>query len=486
MRVLASSTSELLELVNSRAHPFVVGFRFALMDASFAYIGMHHVGGGDLFSVLQQHGPFPPDGAKIYVAEVVLALAHLHSFDVVHQDVKPENVLVELDGHLKLADLGSAMRMVGRVGSVPPPFAEGMLVGSPEHMAPENMLARLACENADVWSVGCLACEILTGSSPFAAADGDVETLVFNVVQREIELPLHAYIGPAEAAFLAALLRREPHERLGAREHGGASAIIEHDWFGHTSARAFLTKQVAPPWVPHLNGPAYASGVAPPSVELLAMADAALAPPLPPSMSALPHSLSFASFGEPAQVVGAGTPPLAESVVPVPAFIGALSAPSAAAAAEAAAEEDPGMWSNYEQSGDDAEMNQAHATEEHAAEEHAAEGHAAEGHAAEGHAAEGHAAEGHAAEGHAGGVQPQAAASGVLLDRSATAATATPKNASCDDGSPISSLDVHQLEPHKKATVADGFSSRSSSCDHSSSSSSVPPAVSFKRTDVKW
>jgi len=88
MRVLASSTSELLELVNSRAHPFVVGFRFALMDASFAYIGMHHVGGGDLFSVLQQHGPFPPDGAKIYVAEVVLALAHLHSFDVVHQDVK--------------------------------------------------------------------------------------------------------------------------------------------------------------------------------------------------------------------------------------------------------------------------------------------------------------------------------------------------------------------------------------------------------------
>jgi len=265
-------------------------------------------------------------------------------------------------------------------------------------------------------------------------------------VQREIELPLHAHIGPAEATFLAALLRREPHERLGARESGGASAIIEHDWFGHTSARAFLTKQVAPPWVPHLNGPAI--GVAPPSVELLAMADAALAPPLPPSMSALPHPLSFSSLGEPA-IVDAGAPPLAGPVVPVPAFIGALSAPSAAAAAEAAAEEDPATWSDYEQSGDDAEMIGAHA------------------------------AEAHAAEGHAAAAQPQAAASGVLLGRSADTSKA---NASCDDESPISSLDVHQLEPRLEATVADGFSSRSSSCDDSS----TPSSLSFKRTVAKW
>jgi serine/threonine protein kinase len=78
----------LLETVSSRPHPFVVGFRFAMVDATFAYLGMENVGGGDLFSLLQRHGPFPPEAAKMYVAEVALALAHLHSFDIVHRDVK--------------------------------------------------------------------------------------------------------------------------------------------------------------------------------------------------------------------------------------------------------------------------------------------------------------------------------------------------------------------------------------------------------------
>jgi serine/threonine protein kinase len=79
----------LLELVNCRGgHPFVVGFRFAIVDSTFAYLAMDNVGGGDMYSLLQRHGPFPPRAARVYVAEVVLALAHLHSFDVVHRDVK--------------------------------------------------------------------------------------------------------------------------------------------------------------------------------------------------------------------------------------------------------------------------------------------------------------------------------------------------------------------------------------------------------------
>ena len=78
----------LLETVSSRPHPFVVGFRFAMVDSTFAYIGMDNVGGGDLFSLLQRHGPFAPEAARMYVAEVALALAHLHSFDIVHRDVK--------------------------------------------------------------------------------------------------------------------------------------------------------------------------------------------------------------------------------------------------------------------------------------------------------------------------------------------------------------------------------------------------------------
>ena len=189
--------------------------------------------------------------------------------------------MIELDGHLKLADLGSAAMMLGRRGSMPPPPLTGILVGTPEYMPPEQILAEDACEDADVWSVGCIACETMTGKTPFAAGDGKVETLVCSIVHHEIEPPHHDHIGPHEREFLLALLRREPTERLGSRAKGGALAIIEHEWFGGVSAREYLTKQIPPPWVPHLNGPA--TTVHPPTPELDAMAELALDPPLPDS-----------------------------------------------------------------------------------------------------------------------------------------------------------------------------------------------------------
>jgi len=331
----------LLETVSSRPHPFVVGFRFAMVDSTFAYIGMDNVGGGDLFSLLQRHGPFAPEAARMYVAEVALALAHLHSFDIVHRDVKPENVLIELDGHLKLADLGSAAMMLGRRGSMPPPPLTGILVGTPEYMPPEQILAEDACEDADVWSVACIACETMTGKTPFAAGDGKVETLVCSIVHHEIEPPHHDHIGPHEREFLLALLRREPTERLGSRAKGGALAIIEHEWFGGVSAREYLTKQIPPPWVPHLNGPA--TTVHPPTPELDAMAELALDPPLPSEQTpVVPYTI--ADFGEHVAVgIGSQAPAAAPVAVPAVSF-----SPSAAAAAEAAAAEDTTYWTDSE------------------------------------------------------------------------------------------------------------------------------------------
>jgi len=305
------------------------------MDNVLSYLCMDNVGGGDLYSLIQRHGPFAPEATKAYVAEIVLALAHLHSFDVVHRDVKPENVLVDLDGHLKLADLGSAKRMVGRIGAAPPPLAEATLVGTPEYMAPEVLLAKYACEDVDVWSIGAIACEISVGESPFVATDGTVDTLVHNSVHRGPHLPTHVHIGPCEASFLTELLKHEPELRLGSRARGGAIAILDHEWFGGMSARTLLTKQVAAPWVPHLNGPA--TSVAPPTDALIAMADSALAPPLPPPADAFVPVTSFDKFGAPA-IVDVEPPP--------PEFPKGPAMPTSAAVAEAEADDDAASWSD--------------------------------------------------------------------------------------------------------------------------------------------
>jgi len=341
----------LLELVNCRPHAFVVGFRFALADSTFAYLAMDNVGGGDFYSLLQRNGPFPPHAAKLYIAEVVLALAHLHSFDVVHRDVKPENILIDLDGHIKLADLGSAKRMLGRIGAMPPPANDATLCGTPEYMAPEMLLAQLSCEDADVWSTGCLLSETIMGKSPFAVFDGNVETLVFNIVHRPIELPRHDNLGAEECEVLTGLLRRTPHERLGARANGGVSAIVEHPWFGGVSAKAFLTKQVPAPWVPHLGGPA--PHVPPPTDLLLDMADAALHPPLPPPEDAYAPPSCFGEFGGRVTIeVGPPPPTLPHHPVVAPQAPPSPppSAPASSSLASLSADDE---WSDDEWSDDE-------------------------------------------------------------------------------------------------------------------------------------
>jgi len=401
------------------------------MDNVLSYLCMDNVGGGDLYSLIQRHGPFAPEATKAYVAEIVLALAHLHSFDVVHRDVKPENVLVDLDGHLKLADLGSAKRMVGRIGAAPPPLAEATLVGTPEYMAPEVLLAKYACEDVDVWSIGAIACEISVGESPFVATDGTVDTLVHNIVHRGPHLPTHVHIGPCEASFLTELLKHEPELRLGSRARGGAIAILDHEWFGGMSARTLLTKQVAVPWVPHLNGPA--PSVTPPTDALIAMTDSALATPLPPPAGSFAPVSSFDEFGTPtiADFGGDVEPP------PLPEFPTEPTVPTSAAVAEAEADDDAATWSDSDD----------------------------------------------------GAFQP--ADDLQKVSDGATAATAaapakpkSPLKFEVDE-SPESALDVHQLERRQEGGVAAGWERGSSSSSSVGLPSSSPPLHNFRRADLR-
>lgn len=149
-------------------HPFVVAFEGSYVHVDTLIIAMTHLGGGDLFTVLQQHGSLPPARVRFYMAEVVLALGHLHSFDIMHRDVKPEHVLLGLDGHIRLADFSQSKHMLGRVDATPPPPAQHSLIGTPEYFAPEVVLGERYDETCDWWSSGCLAAELLCGATPFS------------------------------------------------------------------------------------------------------------------------------------------------------------------------------------------------------------------------------------------------------------------------------------------------------------------------------
>ena len=85
---------ELLQAVSAVPHPFVVQFKFAYWDDVRAYLGMDFVGGCDLFTLARSRGPLPCAWVVFYCAEICLALGHIHSFDIIHRDVKPENILI--------------------------------------------------------------------------------------------------------------------------------------------------------------------------------------------------------------------------------------------------------------------------------------------------------------------------------------------------------------------------------------------------------
>ena len=117
--------------------------------------------------------------------------------------------------------------MLGRAGATPPPPVLSTLCGTPEYLAPEILLGMPCTEAVDVWSLGCLTCELLCGASPFAHDDCDIEEFLRNIIAAPISLPDHGHIGTVENDFLLALLTREPVARLGARPRVTLS-ILQH------------------------------------------------------------------------------------------------------------------------------------------------------------------------------------------------------------------------------------------------------------------
>ena len=243
-----------LALVAHLPHPFVLRYLYTHYDAEKLYLGMEYVGGCDLFTLVQNKGPLTPNWTRMYAAEMCLALGHLHSFDLIFRDLKPENVSLCLDGHAKLTGFGSALKMYGRCGGQPPTARPVSLSGTPEFLSPEILLGAPTCEVSDWWSFGCFVSELLTGSSPFTEDAQDIQALVWRILHVRIDAPEHPHVGFPEASFLEALLVRDPSHRLGARPHGH-KAVLAHKWFAGISAERLLRKQLPAPWLPHRNGP---------------------------------------------------------------------------------------------------------------------------------------------------------------------------------------------------------------------------------------
>lgn len=235
-------------------NPFVVRFFYSFTCRDNLYLVMEYLNGGDLYSLLRNVGCLEEDVARVYIAELVLALEYLHSLGIVHRDLKPDNILIAHDGHIKLTDFGlSKFGLINSTDDLAGPVASGSMlledqsydsssevnyrerrktrsaVGTPDYLAPEILLGTEHGYTADWWSTGIVVFEILTGIPPFTAEHPQI--IFDNILNRKIPWPPVPDVMTYEAKDLIdKLLIEDPNQRLGAK---GALEVKGHPFFNN-------------------------------------------------------------------------------------------------------------------------------------------------------------------------------------------------------------------------------------------------------------
>ena len=234
----------ILESINR--HPFVVKLYYAFQDHEKLYLILEYAQGGELFEHLRTERMFPEETAAFYMAEMVLALEHLHhTVGVVYRDLKPENCLLDSEGHLLLTDFGLSKEAVDgehRCRS---------MTGTVEYMAPEVIQMQSYGTAVDWWSFGILGFDLLTGSSPFRA-NNDMK-IREKIVKAKLVLPY--FLSPDAKDLLTRLLRKEPKKRLGACMPKDMQSIKGHRFFRKIEWGRLERREMEPPIKPLITDP---------------------------------------------------------------------------------------------------------------------------------------------------------------------------------------------------------------------------------------
>ncbi|CAM9492144.1 unnamed protein product [Ectocarpus fasciculatus] len=225
-------------------HPFIVGLNMAFQTRDKLFFVLDYCAGGELFFHLGKHGKFPEPRSRFYSAEIALALQHVHRLDIVYRDLKPENVLLDGEGHIRLTDFGLSKEGISNTTSGAHSFC-----GTPEYLAPEILNRQGHGRAVDWWSLGALLYEMLTGLPPFYCRDR--ERLFEKIRKGNLTYP--RYLSGHAQDILHGLLTRDPSKRLGS-SLDDAQEVERHPFFAPLDWDRVMRREVAPPWEPMLVG----------------------------------------------------------------------------------------------------------------------------------------------------------------------------------------------------------------------------------------
>ncbi|XP_051955037.1 protein kinase C eta type-like isoform X2 [Xyrauchen texanus] len=231
-------------LTLAHQNPFLTQLYYCFQTAERLYFVMEFVNGGDLMFHIQKVRRFEEPRAQFYAAEITSALMFLHSKGIIYRDLKLNNVLLDRDGHCKLADFGMCKEEIfdGKLTNT--------FCGTPDYIAPEIILEEPYGISVDWWALGVLLYEMLSGHAPFEA---ETEDELFDCIL-SYEVVYSSWLSNEAEDLLKGFLTRDPACRLGCMERdSGEMAIIGHMFFSGLNWDKLNKREIRPPFTPQIE-----------------------------------------------------------------------------------------------------------------------------------------------------------------------------------------------------------------------------------------
>eukprot|EP00347_Sterkiella_histriomuscorum_P014911 403359044 len=200
-------------------HPYIIQLEEAFQSKYHLHLVLEFCPGGELFYHLQLRGRFSEAQTRFISAQIICALEYLHSNEILYRDLKPENVLVDIEGHIKISDFGLS-RENFKFSNISDSFC-----GSPEYISPEMLLRGIHTRMIDFYQLGALLYEMLTGLPPNYSENK--ELMYQQIMKESPEMP--EYLSPHAISLLSGLLQKQPEKRIGFQHQ--FEELKSHDFY---------------------------------------------------------------------------------------------------------------------------------------------------------------------------------------------------------------------------------------------------------------
>jgi serine/threonine protein kinase len=198
-------------------HPFIVRLSGTFQDVKYLYMCLEYIVGGEFFTHLRKVGRFDSHASRFYGAQILLVFQYMHESDFIYRDLKPENLLLDKLGYIKITDFGFAKKVA---------FKTYTLCGTPEYIAPEVLLNKGHGKGVDWWTLGILLYEMMAGQPPFV--DDDPMGIYQQILAGKVSFPRH--FEKEAKSLVKKLLVADLTKRYGCMK-GGADDLRKHKWF---------------------------------------------------------------------------------------------------------------------------------------------------------------------------------------------------------------------------------------------------------------